>query len=419
MKIAVLTTSYPKWPGETTAPFIEELAAGVAARGHEVHVLMPYRADLRRAKVERGVYLHTYHYALHPKLEVWGYAGAMHGDVGVKNVAFLAAPFALLAGLQALLRLTATGGYGMIHAHWALPNGPVAALCARARKLPLVLSLHGSDVFLAEQSAPAAWAARWAARQADALTACSGDLAARMAALGGRPERMMVVPYGVDPQAFSPVVGGAAAVRARLHIGPRQPVIFTLGRMVFKKGFGVLLDAMPRVLQDHPEAVLVLGGDGDLCGALRQQAQRLGIAGHVRFPGIIPRNDVPAFFAMADVATFPSVHDQRGNVDGLPNVLLEAMSIGRPIVASHIGGIPEVITDGVHGLLTPEGDPVALAAAISRLLHDRQLAAGLAAGARERVEQELRWSHIAARIEDVYIRAQARHNEMREQALLS
>ena len=85
MKILMLTTSYPKWPGETTAPFIEEIAAGVAARGHEVHVLMPYRTDLRRAPIERGVHLHTYHYAPHPSLEVWGYAAAMQGDIGLQD----------------------------------------------------------------------------------------------------------------------------------------------------------------------------------------------------------------------------------------------------------------------------------------------------------------------------------------------
>ena len=409
MKIAMLTSSYPKWPGETTAPFIEEIAAGVAARGHEVHVLMPHRADLRRAQRERDVWLHSYRYAPHPSLEVWGYAAALRGDIGVKDSVFWVAPFALLNGLQALLRLTARERYDMIHAHWALPNGPVAALCARIRKLPLVISLHGSDVFLAERSALPALMARWASRSADAITSCSSDLATRLAALGGPSDRMVVVPYGVDADTFTPGAPGAARTRAELGIRDGQPVIFTLGRMVFKKGFGILLDAMPGVLRAHPQTVLVLGGEGDLRDALQEQARRLGIVEHVRFPGMIRRDDVAAFFQMADVATFPSVHDQRGNVDGLPNVLLEAMAIGRPIVASHVAGIPEVIVDGAHGLLTPEGDAQALAAAINRLLEDRELAGRLGNAARRRVEQELRWSHTAARFEAVYTRARARH----------
>ncbi len=402
MKIAMLTTSYPKWPGETTAPFIEEIAAGVAARGHEVHVLMPHRSDLRRAAVERGVHLHTFRYAPRRTWEIWGYAAALQGDIGVRRTALLAAPLALSSSLLALLRLTARGDFDLLHAHWVLPNGPVAALCARARGLPLAISLHGSDVFLAEKSAPTAWAARWAARQAGVITSCSGDLAVRLAALGGPSDRITVIPYGVDADAFKPGVDGVDTLRARLGIDPSQPVIFTLGRMVYKKGFGVLLDAFAAVVRDHPRAVLVLGGDGDLRDELQHQARGLGISASVRFPGVIGRAEVPVFFEMADVAVFPSIHDRRGNVDGLPNVLLEAMSLGRPIVASRVAGIPSVIEDGTHGLLAPEGDPAALAAALSRLVVDHDLAARLGRAARQRVEQELRWSHIAARIEHAY-----------------
>lgn len=404
----MLTTSYPKWPGEATAPFIEEIAAGIAARGHEVHVLMPHRADLHRESLERGVHLHNYRYAPHPSMEVWGYAASLRGDVGVKHAALWAAPLALRSSLQALLRLTATGDFSLVHAHWMLPNGPVAALCARMRGLPLVVSLHGSDVFLAEQTAPTAWAARWAAQQAATITSCSGDLGARLAAVGAPPERITVVPYGVDADAFQPGADGTA-IRARLKIAPDQPVIFTLGRMVFKKGFDVLLNAMPEVIAHHPRAILVLGGYGDLRESLEHQAVRLGIADRIRFPGMIGHDDVPAFFSMADVAVFPSIHDQRGNVDGLPNVLLEAMSIGRPIVASRVAGIPQVIDDGVQGLLTPEGNVAALAAALKRVLSDSRLATTLGTAARRRVEHELRWSHIAARFEAVYERALAGH----------
>lgn len=404
LKIAMLTSSYPKWPGDMIAPFIEEIAAGVAARGHEVHVLMPHRADLRRAPIEHGVHLHTYQYAPLRSLEVWGYAAALHSDIGVKRAALWAAPFALARGLQALLRLTSTGDYSLIHAHWILPNGPVAALCARLRRLPLVISLHGSDIFLAEQSAAAAGAACWAARQAGAITACSSDLSARLVALGGPHERMVVVPYGVDADVFRPGTE-SLAIRSRLGIRSDQPVIFTLGRMVYKKGFDVLVNAMPRVLGEHPTAVLVIGGVGDLQPALEQQVEQLGIGAQVRFPGIVGRDEIAGYFDMASVAVFPSVHDRRGNVDGLPNVLLEAMSMGRPIVASRVAGIPQVIEDGKHGLLVPEGDAAALADAINRLLGSRSFAEQLGQTARARVERELRWSHITARFEAVYARA--------------
>ncbi|GAC1638931.1 MAG: glycosyltransferase [Herpetosiphon sp.] len=399
----MLTSSYPKWDGETTAPFIEEIAAHVAEQGHEVHVVLPYRHDLRRTARERGVYLHPYRYAPVRSLEVWGYAAGLRGDVDLKLATVFAAPLGLWQSWRALLALTGAARFDLVHGHWALPNGAVAAMVARRRRLPLVLSLHGSDVYFAERNAALALSAGWTARQAAEITACSGDLAARMVGLGADPGSVSVVPYGVDADRFVPDDG--QQTREQLGIAPGQPVLMWISRMVYKKGVHVLLQALPLVLREHPHCVLVLGGYGDLHDALVEQAARLGISDQVRFPGTIPHDRVNRFWNAADVVVVPAVHDQRGNVDGLPNMLLEAMSSGRPIVASRVAGIPQVIEDGVHGLLVPEGDAPALAAAINTLLADTGRAAALGRAARARVERELRWPQIAARFEAVYERA--------------
>jgi hypothetical protein len=107
LRIAMLTSSYPLYAGDTTAPFIEELAAGLVALGHAVHVALPRHPALRRAPVERGVRLHPYHYApgLRP-LQVWGYAASLDGDVGVKGAAYAAAPLALAAATGGPLGMT-------------------------------------------------------------------------------------------------------------------------------------------------------------------------------------------------------------------------------------------------------------------------------------------------------------------------
>jgi glycosyltransferase involved in cell wall biosynthesis len=407
MKIAMLTSSYPKWPGEMTAPFIEEIAVSIAARGHEVHMLMPHRSDLRRQAFERGVHLHTYRYAPTQALEVWGYSAALHGDVGIRPATIAAAPLALSSGLLALLRLTQRERYDIIHGHWVLPSGAVAALVAQRRNVPLVLSLHGSDVFLAEQTALTAWIARWAARRADRITSCSGDLAMRLAYLGGPGNRMQVIPYGIDAEEFYPTPAAGIAVREQLGIAPDRPMLVWVSRMVYKKGLSVLLNAMPTVLRHHPTVALVLGGYGDLREALEQQARQLGIAAHVVFPGPVGREAINAYWNAGDLVVVPAIHDHRGNVDGLPNIILESMSAGRPIIASRVAGIPQVIEHEKHGLLVPEGDHAALAAAIIQLLDQPGFAAELGRAARRRVEQELRWSHIAARFEKVYTEAQA------------
>jgi glycosyltransferase involved in cell wall biosynthesis len=295
--------------------------------------------------------------------------------------------------------------FDVIHAHWVLPNGPPAALAARLRGLPLVISLHGSDVYLAERAAPLSLAAAGALRAAAAVTACSGDLRERALRLGASADCTDVIPYGVDPQAFQPDPASGAQVRAELGLSPDAPLVVTVSRLVYKKGLTYLLEAFPRVLERHPDAALVIAGYGDLRDELERRAGELGIAARVYFPGQLARDRAACYIGAADVYVVPSIHDQGGNVDGLPNALLEGMGAARPIVASRVAGIPEVIVDGQHGLLTPERDSGALAAAIVRLLDDRALARRLGAAARRRVLDELTWDATAERFERVYRRA--------------
>jgi glycosyltransferase involved in cell wall biosynthesis len=424
MKICMLTTSYPKYAGETTAPFIEEIAAGLVRRGHSVHIVAPFHRDIRRAPVERGVHLHFFRYSPWRALNVWGYAEALRADVGLRGRALAAAPLALGASTLALLRLTAegcallerlnvrtfersNGGFDLIHAHWVLPNGPPAALVARLRGLPLVVSLHGSDVYLAERAAPLTLAAASAFRVAGAITACSGDLQQRALRLGARPGSVEVIPYGVDPRAFHPDPSAGALVRAELGLPADTPLIVTVSRLVYKKGLTYLLEALPCILARHPRAALLIGGYGDLREELERRAAELGVAANVRFPGQLDRERAARYIGAADVYVVPSIRDQGGNVDGLPNALLEGMGAARPIVASCVAGIPEVIADGQHGLLVPERDSAALAQAITLLLGDRELAGRLGAAARARVLEELTWDATAERFEATYRRALA------------
>jgi glycosyltransferase involved in cell wall biosynthesis len=426
----MLTSSYPKYPGETTAPFIEEIAAGLARRGHAVHVVAPFHRDVRRAPVERGVHLHFFRYSPVRALNVWGYAESLQADVGLRGSVFAAAPLALGASLLAMLRLTKDqkrkttdnrsssdivgertsevghrSAFDLIHAHWVLPNGVPAALVARLRGLPLVISMHGSDVYLAERAAPLSLAAAVTFRSTAAASACSGDLKDRALRLGAPPDLVDVIPYGVDPAAFQPDPVAGAQVRAELGLAPDTPLVITVSRLVYKKGLTYLLEALPQILRAHPNAILVIGGYGDLREALEQRATELDIAAQVRFPGQLDRARAARYIGAADVYVVPSIRDQGGNVDGLPNALLEGMAAARPIVASRVAGIPDVIADGEHGLLVSERDPAGIAAAVSCLLGDRALAGRLGGAARRRVLEELTWDMTAARFERLYAKA--------------
>ncbi|MDQ2784679.1 MAG: glycosyltransferase [Chloroflexota bacterium] len=393
-----------------TAPFIEEIATGIAARGHDVHVVLPNHPRLNRAERERGVHLHPF--AVSPVKSwgaAWGYAGSLAGDVALTKGAVALAPLALAGAVQALARVARKVRADIVHAHWVIPNGPPAALVAKRTRTPLVISLHGSDVFVAEQVRPVGFAARWAFGAVDAVTACSGDLADRAARLGADAAQTSVIPYGVNADQFKPVDDATrAAVRAWYGLPPETPLLLCAGRLVYKKGFAVAVDAFARVAGMHPAARLVIAGDGPLESDVRAQAARLGIGDRVIFAGRVDRTRHPLLVGACDLYLLPSVHDHRGNVDGLPNALLDALAAGCAVIASDVAGVGLAVRDGETGVLVPERQADALAAAITALLNDPARRARLGAAARADVTTRLTWARTAATFEQVYFEARIR-----------
>jgi glycosyltransferase involved in cell wall biosynthesis len=400
--VVMVTTSYPRFPGDSVGTFMEPIATRVAARGHEVHVVAPWHPRVTRGKVEGGVHFHFFKYAPVPALNVFGYAAALRADVSLKAAAWLAAPLAMGAGWFKALRVARKRRATVMHGHWVVTGGVIAA--AARPSLPLVVSLHGSDVFVAERTAAARAAARRVLARAGAVTACSQDLASRAIALGAAADRIEVVPYGVDLGRFRPSPDARAEVRARLALPAGAPLIVTAGRLVRKKGFEYLIDAMP-MLERH-DARLAIAGEGDLGAELRARARASGVADRVHFIGNVPQDAVGRWFAAADLVAIPSVRDDSGNVDGLPNTVLEALASGTPIVATRAGGIASAVEDGRTGALVPERDPEALARAIDALLRDPSRASAIGAAGRDAAGR-FGWDAAAERFESAYDRALA------------
>jgi glycosyltransferase involved in cell wall biosynthesis len=282
----------------------------------------------------------------------------------------------------------------------------MAALAAGGR--PLVVSLHGSDMFVAERLAAAGRAARATFARAGWMTACSADLRQRAIDLGAAADRSEVVPYGVDAERFAPSAETRAEVRRALGLDDRTAMVFAAGRFVRKKGFEYLIDAAA-TLRDRPmPAVVVLGGDGDLRAEYEQRARDRGVAERLRFVGALSQDDVARYLAAADVAAVPSVHDAAGNVDGLPNVVMETLASATPLVSTRAGGIGSVVTDGETGLLVAEHDAAALASAITTLLDDPSRGRGIGAAARRLAIDRYGWGRVAERFEAAYARARER-----------
>jgi glycosyltransferase involved in cell wall biosynthesis len=232
---------------------------------------------------------------------------------------------------------------------------------------------------------------------ADRVVVNAGAIRERLLGQGYSERKIAVVHNGIDPGRFAgPRTGGLAQ---ELGLAPDAPLVAFVGRLVRAcgieiKGVGFFLEAAARLAPGHPRARFLVIGDGPCRPELERRAGELGLAGRVIFTGV--RQDVNELLREIDVNVLPSL------TEGLSNSLLEAMAAGLPVVATRVGGNPELVVDGEHGLLVPPEDAGALAAAIGRLLDDEALRARLGREARRRVESEFSVERMTATVSGLY-----------------
>lgn len=235
-------------------------------------------------------------------------------------------------------------------------------------------------------------------RRADRVIAVSNADRERMISVEGLdPATVVMIPNGIPDPVIAP--GGGAAVRAELGIGPHTPVIGTVAAIRPQKRLDVLIDALARLARTHPDARLLIAGgdlpqDPHLRERLLAQASALGVAQSVTFLGL--RDDVPAVIDAFDLAVSSS------DFEGSPLSIMEYMEGGLAVVATAVGGVPDLVADGVNGLLVKPRDPDALAAAIATLLDDPERRRAMGERGRERRRAEFGIDAMVRRVERLY-----------------
>jgi glycosyltransferase involved in cell wall biosynthesis len=283
--------------------------------------------------------------------------------------------------LGRLGRLLREGHFDILHSH--LFRADIYAGLAVARlgeRRPLLVSTrHNDDRFFLN---PFVGLVHYgvSARQ-DLIIAISDHIARFTVSRGVRhPERVRRVYHGLEPPVTKALEREGQHIRQELGIGPDEFLVGNVGRLALQKGQRHLIAAMPLLLERVPRARAIIAGGGDLEDYLRDLASEIGVANRVHVLG--PRKDVPALMHAIDVFVMPSIWE------GFGLVLLEAMAAGRPIVASRVATIPEVVADGESGLLVPAGDPLALATALAELAEQPALAVRMGEAGRERLRKQ-------------------------------
>jgi len=265
-------------------------------------------------------------------------------------------PLALFAAvLPALRRQIREGrGFDLIDAHYFYPDGVAAVLLGLALARPVVITARGSDLnIIAKYAVPRSWM-RWAARRADGLVVVSSGLQRRLAALGVAPERVRVLRNGVDLALFLPVDRDAA----RRALGFTRPTLVAVGNLVALKRHRLMVEALVGL----PEADLVIVGDGPERASIEALVRERRVTHRVRLFGHVPQHRLPDIYSAADLLVLVSTSE------GWPNVLLESMACGTPVVVSDIDGISDIVAAPEAGCVLGETTADRLAAAVRDLL---------------------------------------------------
>lgn len=285
----------------------------------------------------------------------------------------------LQAGFIAAALIDGPGGeITHLHAHFAHTATTVAMLAARLSGRPFSFTAHAKDIYRVDMN-PGNLLTR-KLQSASFTVTCTRANVDYLARLSNEREKIHRIYHGIDLQLFQ---------QNRPAESHTSPLILAVGRFVEKKGFPILIEAC-RMLRDDGVnfQVRIVGGFTPLTAEIEQLIAQLGLGEQILLQPAMTQEELTRLYAAATLFALPSLVTDDGDRDGIPNVLAEAMAMGLPVVSTRISGIPELVRNGETGLLVAERDPVALAAAIRRLLEDMQLREELGRRGRELVEQE-------------------------------
>ncbi len=375
-RVLIVTTNYPRWEGDPHSPWLLALMARLREKGYEFDVLAPAFQGLANHRIgETPVYRFRYAPA---RWETLTHEEGAPNKIRKNPLYLLLLPFYVLAGMRASWRLGRTGRYEIIHVHWPVPQGLFGLLARRAGGGRLVATFYGADLVLAQRFSFLKPFVRRFAGQCDDLAAISSYTARELTALSGREPR--IIPYGIHlpPEQDWPATPGR---------------ILTVGRLIARKGHLYLLRAMALLL-DLPDAHLVIVGEGHEREALEAEIGRLGLADRVTLTGRVSDAELEAYYQSCQVFALPAIVDESGDTEMLGMVSLEAMRYCKPVIASRVGGIPDIVVDGESGVLVPQKDAEALAAAIRQVLTDESLARRLGRDGYHFARKHFSWESV-------------------------
>jgi len=393
MRVCILTTCFPLRRGAPEGIFIFDQARHLASLGVDVSVVAPHNEGSAAKETIDGVRVRRLRYMVPARWQTLCYRAGIPENLRRSLWAKAQLPGLITSLVLNTVRFARNSD--VIFAHWELA-GVAAILAGKVLRKPVVVMLHHGW----NQRAKASALATFVARRAD-YTVFNSSATSTHVVGACRSLSWSIIPPGVDVTRFRPKIDRPTEFGESAGLRPTRPLLFAAGRLIECKGFTYLLRALA-LLEGERAPALWIAGAGPLRAGLEDTARKLKLRHRVRFLGQVPHEQLPSYFSAADVFVLPSVVNAQGETEGLGLVLAEAMACGTPCVASNVGGIPDLVKNGINGFLVPPADPQALAEKISLLLRDSALRERMGRQARAYVVENFSWEANAAKMLELF-----------------
>lgn len=360
-KILVLTSSYPKYKGDVNGNFIYELSTRLQ-KDFEIHVLAPIYKGALKKEIRDGIIIHRHKQFIYNNVEL-AYGSDILAKIK-KNFLFLfVIPFYLYYQFWAIKKIIKYEKINIIHAHWLMPQGFIAVLYKILfnKKFKIIVTIHGADInsfnnYLGKKIK------QFILKRIDKLTVVSNALKQKVIKLGYLKE-IYVYPMGVDTNLFS-IEKKDISIRVKYTI--KKEFLLFVGGLIERKGIKYLIQAMPLIIKEYPEAKLLVVGEGNLKNEMIALTKELNVEENIIFTGAIQHNDLPPYFATADLFILPSFSE------GFGLVIIEALSCKTLTVTSNLSEIHDIISENKTGFYFERIDAKSISEKIISILKNKE-----------------------------------------------
>ncbi|MGD9369202.1 MAG: glycosyltransferase [Desulfobacteraceae bacterium] len=394
MHVLITTSTFPLWDNDGIPRFVYDLAKALSRRCR-VTVLAPHHPGVWRQESFGNLTIERFQYSWPAGSQRLAYGYGMRDNIRQSWMAKAQVPVYIASLCLAVGKLLRKERFDVVNSHWIVPQGLAVSLALKGfPETAHVVTAHAGDVFLLKKMKVGKLIARYVASHTDMFLPVGSHVASNLNAMVGTQVPQAIQPMGVDHAVFS-----ASPNKALPKLPFNGNFILFIGRLVEKKGLTYLLDALKLLFFRGFDVGLVVIGSGTLKARMKEKAFQLGIEDRVSFMGALGHESILPYLQSCKVVVIPSILDPSSETEGMPTVLAEALSCGCKVVASKVGGIPDVLIDGRNGWLARPADAQDLADKLMTALG--HCGGNVGNNARQSV-RDLDWGCIAERYGDVF-----------------